>query len=311
MKRVGKVIFYIFLTFFLLIVVLILVAAFAENKIAKIAVEQVGKTTNIPVQVDKIEFSLVHNFPFATIQCNNILVSSPSANFVGKQDTLAFAGRLYVSVEAKPLLKSIFKIRKIEIENAEFFYKVDSTGKSNLDFLADTTQQEVVDTSANAIFLNVKEFNVKHTVCYYQDKKIKASAEMLIEQLDLSGLINKNQYIGEAEGKAYLSNCSFDSTNLYLMKQAALDFKAKYEAGMLTINRADVNIDNEVKLAINGTINPGDSLSTNMTIKAEKLDLGGISKYVPEIIFQKYGIRKFSGLLDADATYFRVNNMIL
>ncbi len=297
MKKVGKVIFYIFLTFFLLIVILILVAALSENKIARIAIDQLVKTTDIPIQVEKIDFSLVHNFPFATLRCNNILVSSPINN-----DTLAFAGKLYVAVEVKPLFKSRFKIREVEITAAKLFYDVDTAGITNIDFLTDTTQQEIIDTSANAIFLDLKNLRIDNTVCYYRDAKMKASADLNLEQLNLSGSINKDQYNGEAEGKFHLANCSFDSTNIYLMKQASLDFKGKYNSGRLEFDRANIVIDEVAELSLKGLVNIGESISTEMEVKAQKIDLGNLTKYVPETYFQKYRIQIFSGILAGEAT---------
>ena len=224
MKKAGKIILYLFLSFIAILIILVVVAALAENKIAKIAVEQIGKTTNIPVTLDGIDFSLVHDFPFATIQCKNLLVSSPSIKESGKQDTLMFASQLYVAVQTRKLIKGIFEVRKIDLSDAKLFYKVDTAGVSNFDFLNDTTQQNVIDTSANTIFLDVKEFRVENTFFSYRDKKLNATADLKIEQLNLSGVINKEQYSGKVEGKAYLTNCAYDTTNLYLMKQADIDF---------------------------------------------------------------------------------------
>lgn len=302
MKKAGKVIFYIFITFFLLIVILILIATLAEKKIVKIAFDQVSKTINIPMQVDDIDFTLVHNFPFATIQCKNFWVSSPRNSDTGIQDTLFYAEMLYVSVKAKPLLKNIFEIRKVEISDGEFFYRVDTAGVSNFDFLTDTTQQIEIDTSANTIFLDIKDLKLNNVACHYQDKKQKTSASLFFEKLDLSGLIDNDQYSGEAKGNVILSNCTFDSTNLYLMEKAFLDFDLVYKEGLLTIDNAGISIDEDALLTLNGSISFGDSLSTEMVVKGEKLDLGGLSKYIPENYFKDYGIQEFSGMLAAEAT---------
>lgn len=301
MKKTGKIILYTFSAFLLLIVVLVIIAALAQNKIAKIAVEQVSKTTNIPIQVDDIDFSLVHNFPRATIQGKNIRVSSPGNGGSGESDTLAYIGQLYLSVDIRPLMKGILNIRKVEIVDGKLFYQVDSVGVSNLDFLNDTTKQDVIDTSANAIFLDIKDFTIENTTCNFRDKKQKAAANLLIDKLKLSGLINDVQYKGEIEGKGKLSNCAFDTTTIYLMKQATLDFKLNYDEGLLTINRTNIAIDEDANLMLNGLVKIGDSLSTDITVNAEKLDLEGLSKYVPDNYFKDYGISDLSGILAAEA----------
>ncbi len=301
MKKAHRIIRYILLIFFSLLIVLVVVAAFTENKIAKIAIDQVSKTTDIPIQIDDIDFSLVRNFPYATIRCNHLLVSSPNDSILGSTDTLAYAGRLFVSVDIKPLLKSVFKVRKVVVADAELFYKVDTAGVSNFDFLIDTTSQDVIDTSANSVFLDLKHMKLENVKCIYSDKKQKASADLFIEQLDLSGMIDANQYKGGVEGKVILSNCTYDTTQIYLMNQATANFKANYESGVLSIEKAAIAVDEDVLLSLNGTIRMGDSLSVDVVAGAEKIDLKGIGKYVPESYLKEYGVRNFTGTLAAEA----------
>ncbi len=301
MKKAGKVILYVFLSIVFLVVILVVIAALAENKIVKIAIDKVSKTTSIPIQYEDIDFSLVHDFPYATLQCKNLLVNAPSERKNNMPDTLAFFGKLNVSVEIKPLLNRTFNIRSVEISDGTLFYKVDSTGVTNLDFLNDTTQQNVVDTSANSIYLNVSYFSAKDISCFYNDEKLKAKANIFIDELDLSGMIQDDKYEGKAEGKVVFTECSFDTTKLNLMNKASLEFDAAYDNGVIKVNQADFDVDEDLQLSLNGTVIPGDSIFTNMKIKAEKLDLGGLLKYVPENYLKDYGIRNLSGILKTEA----------
>ncbi len=301
MKKAGKIVLYILFSIFFLIVVLIFVASISEEKIAQIAVEQVSKSTDIPIQADEIKFSLIHNFPYATISCKNLLVSSPQLSESYKKDTLVHVGQLYVSVQIRPLLKSIFNIRKVEVSDAEFFYKVDTAGVSNFDFLMDTTQQNVIDTSANVIFLDIKDMELENIMCSYRDEQLKASATVFVEQLDLSGGMKNDQYNGEADGKAIISNAAFDTTKIYLMKQAVLDFKMDYDNGLLKVEKFNVAVDEDAHFALNGKVNAGDRLSAEMIVNAENLNLKELSKYIPENYFTEYGIKEISGMLNAEA----------
>ena len=81
----------------------------------------------------------------------------------------------------------------------------------------------------------------------------------------------------------------------------------KYDTGLLTVERANIDVDDDVKLALNGTVHLGDKISTEMKLNAEKLDLGSLSKYVPENYFKEYGIRNFSGMLMQLKQNFRNN----
>jgi len=302
MKKTGKVLLYTFITFIILLVFLIIVAVLAEKKIVKLAFNQLSKTINVPVQVDEFGFTLIHDFPYATIECKDLLVSSPQTNEVNEQDTLFFAERLFISVKSKPLLKSIFEIRKVEIANARFFYSVDAAGVSNFDFLTDTTQQNVIDTSDNAIFLDIKDLKLNNVVCYYTDLKQKASAKLILEEIDLTGLIDNEHYTGEAKGKAILSDVKLDSTNLYRMEKTILNIKMAFEDELLSFENSEIQIDEDAYFTLNGSVNLGDSLSTEMLVKGEKLNLGNLSKYIPEKYMQEHGVQNFSGMLTAEAS---------
>ncbi len=302
MKRAAKTILYIFLSFLLVIVILVVIAAFSENKIARLALDQVSKTTNIPIQVEKIEFSLIHDFPFATLKCRNLKVSLPEYVDNFEQDTLAFVDELFISVDVKPLLKNVFNVRKVEVNNGRLFFLVDSTGVSNLDFLMDTTGQDMNDTLGNGLNLDIKDFSVNNAFLHYTDEKQKAKANLLINQLNLSGLIENEEYNGEAEGNVYLTNCSYDTTRLYLMNQASVDFSVNNNEGRLTVNHTNIAVDDDIQLSLHGFVNRGDTISTRMDIIAEKVDLGGLIKYVPENVLKEMGIWNISGILSTKAT---------
>ncbi len=301
MKKARKILLYFFLTLFLFVVILIVIAALSEDRIAKVALTQVSKSTNIPIQVDDIEFSLVRNFPYATIRCKNLQMNSLMKDNTNPSDTLLSVQQLYVSVEVKPLLKSIFKIRKVEIDGGEVFYHVDTAGVSNFDFLMNLNDSDVVDTSANVILLNVKDFTLENTICHYQDEKMNAKANLLINRINLSGAINREMYSGKAEGNVVLSECAFDTTQINLMRQAKLNFELSFDKDILTITRTDISIDEDANLMLHGTIDIDDSLFSELTVNAEKLDLKGLSKYIPGNYLSQYGINYLSGILSAEA----------
>jgi uncharacterized protein involved in outer membrane biogenesis len=308
MKKIGKVLVYTFITFILVLVLLIVVAALSEKRIVQLAINQVSKTINIPIQVDDIEFTLIHNFPYATIQCHNFMVSSPQTIENEVADTLFFAERLFVSVASRPLLKNIFDVRKVEIENAEIYYRVDTAGVSNFDFLIDTTQPNVIDTAGNDIFLEIEEFTLNSFTCYYRDEKQNASANLLFKALTLSGVIDNNRYQGDVEGIASLSNCRFGNTNVYKMQNTDLDFKLAYNEERLSIDHVGIAVDDDALLSLQGSIFMGDRFSSNMELKAEKLELGNLLKYVPESYLSDFGIRDLSGLMTAEA---KVSGLLL
>ncbi len=297
MNRARKIILYLFLVFFLLIAILAVVAAVWENRIARLALEQVAKTTEIPIEVGEIDFSLIRNFPNATIQCKNVWVGIPES-----RDTLLTAGRLFVAVQAKLLLKKIFEIRRVELEDANLFYKIDTAGHSNIDFLLNAAPEEVVDTSANAIFLDIENFELKDVTLNYRDDEQKAKAAFLLDKVNLKGLINDQEYRGEAAGKIELRDCAWDGTNLDRMELAELEFKIDYNDGLLGIDEVQFHIDNDALIRFSGSVMQGDSLYTKLEVNVTQADMSALQKYLPDTLLQSFGVKDFSGILSVKAS---------
>lgn len=302
MRRVGKILLYIFLSLIFLIVVLTIVAAVAENKIAKLAIEQAGKATNVEIELNNVEFSLIQSFPLARITCNQLTVLTPTTSGTSSYDTLFHADKLFLSVQIKPLLDGFFDVRKVEVNQAVAYYKVDTTGISNLDFLKDTSPRTQVDSASFAINLDLKELKVKDLICVYNDQKQNARANFSIKNMDLAGRINETKYQGNGELSAVLSDCMYPGTNAHLMQQLNIDFKGDYRNDTLFIDRTNLVLDNDAKFAGSGKLVLQDSIWTKLIIQAEKLDIGTLQKYLPGKLLSDYGISSLKGLLVADAS---------
>ena len=121
MRTFLKVLKIALLTFFVAIVALAVVGWLMQDRIARLAIEKVGETVKAPLGMESVTFSLIRNFPLATIRFNGlwlgVLKSSRDSAHSPSLDTLARFGKLYVSVESKPLLDNIFNIQKVEIKD--------------------------------------------------------------------------------------------------------------------------------------------------------------------------------------------------
>ncbi|WP_163715711.1 AsmA family protein [Mangrovibacterium lignilyticum] len=304
MKKAGKFVLYLMLSVLSLLVILAVVASLMQDKIVKLALEQVSETTNIPIETGEIDFSLIRNFPMATLDCRDLLISSPDSlrQSNSAKDTLLYVGRLYVSVQAKPLLKGIFEVRKVEIADADVFYEVDSLGKTNYDFLMDTKQSQPIDTASNSIYLDVKTFELNHVTCHYDDQKLNAQAKLVLEEVDLSGLIDNSQYYGNVEGEAYVTDCNFPEIQLGKMGKATLKFNLDYKDQLLSIQQTDIAIDDKANLAVKGYLIFSDKLMADLKLQAGQLDVAGLAEYMPANWFENYGVHKLDGTVNVNAT---------
>ena len=70
MKKLLKIFTYLIIVVITLVIVLVITAKLSENKITDIALKKVSESIEAPVIIDNVSFTLLRNFPLATIELN-------------------------------------------------------------------------------------------------------------------------------------------------------------------------------------------------------------------------------------------------
>lgn len=303
MRRFFKFLKYLVLIFGLIVILLFSMAEFAEKRIAQISINQIEKSVGLPVSFGDIDFSLLRDFPLATLEINDVWIGTASSDSTKTApDTLATVSDFYIAVRMLPLIREQkFDLMEIDVVGAEGYYRVDSTGKSNIDFLIDTTKSDVVDTTSSELKLSLRKLEVEDMVLNYQDRSKKITARLEIPEVTFNGQMINGNFDSAVEGMALLSECGFEETNLSLMQQTRLDFDIEYIQDSIRINKAFINSDG-AEIYITGKAGLSDSIYTQLQIEAPILDLGELIKYVPQELLYEYGINSIDGDLNLDGT---------
>lgn len=310
LKKTLKIFLYLVLSVFLLIVLLTITAKLAENKIAKLAVEKAGQVVKAPITINNVSFNLLRKFPFATIELNGVSLGAyqypnPGDSTQTTIDTLAYIGKLYVSVKTRPLMKGEIDIVKVELINTHATYTVDSLGATNFDFLIDTTavaEAPETDTTPSApINVNLKELTLKNIVLNYDDAALKAKAQVTIPRLKMSARALGEAYSAVVEGNVVLNNSAFEGTNLHRMNETELRFDLDYQNDLATIRQLQILSDG-LELELKGTALVRDTITTDLAFKANKMDLSELIKYAPAEMLKEFGVKKMAGIVSFDGT---------
>jgi len=310
MKRIFKFIAYFFLSLITFIILLIVVAKLAENKITDLALKKVSTMIDAPVTIDNVSFNLLRKFPLATIELDGVTLGSCCLSYHSDStlyicDTLATIGKIYVSVKTKPLLKNEIEIIKVEVADTYFSYLVDTAGKTNFDFLMATDTTAVVeepDTTPSApLNLTLKELTLKNITVIYNDSSLKAKATITIPNITVNATALNDAYSATVKGNLKLSDCAFEGTNACLMKETEARFDLDYDNDQATI-RDFTLITDGANLSVSGTALIKDTITTNLKINGTLIDLGELIKYAPAELLKEYGVNKVAGMMNLDAT---------
>ncbi len=308
MKKIFKIFAWLVISFIALIIVLLITAKLAENKITDIALKKVSKNIKAPVTIDEVSFNLLRKFPYATIELYGVTVNSLEQcvfqdSLITTSNTILSLEKLYVSVKSKPLLKSKFEIMKIDVKGAQLNYNVDTAGITNIDFLLaseeNTTVVDTIPSEPLSIILN--DLSAWDIEVNYNDESLKTKAKIKIPELKVNARVHDNDILASVIGKINLTNCSFNETNLYLMNNTDIDFDIDYENDSVCIKHLRVDTDG-AGFSMLGSVVLGDKIKTDLQFAGTDLNLDELIKYAPEEILEKYGIDKVEGKVNLDAT---------
>ncbi len=307
MKKLLKIFSWFIVIIIILIIALTVIAKLAENKITDIALRKVSESIEAPVTIDHVSFNLLRKFPLATIELENVLLREhkfpeESDSLSIDLDTLISIRKIYVSVKSRPLLKGNVEIIKIDVDGANINYLVDTSGVSNIDFLISSSEPEVLDTlPSEPLKINLTDLTATNIICNYTDDKLKTTAKVFIPELKVKAKVEGENIRASVKGRINLSNCSFEETNLHLMKNTDVNFDIDYENDSVNIKQLIVNTDG-ADLDFVGNVLLADEIKTDIIFRGTDLDFEELIKYAPKEMLQEFGLQKVSGLMNMDAS---------
>lgn len=136
LKYLGLTIIFIHL----LVFIIIGFAKLFERPIIRLAVKEIESGLKAPITYGEVSLVPFRDFPNLTVRISDFKLGqqADSVRIFGIRnlpDTLVGFKNVFVSVKAYPLIKNKVIINGVELNGFRVNYLVDSTGKSNFDFL--------------------------------------------------------------------------------------------------------------------------------------------------------------------------------
>ncbi|HRG59587.1 MAG TPA: AsmA-like C-terminal region-containing protein [Bacteroidia bacterium] len=270
-----KVLIAIGIFFGLLVLSAISVALLYEEQVKKIIISQINKQLVAPVQVGEIQFSLLKNFPKASLSFYHVNAKSVySGNEkINCPKTLFNAKEISLQFNLMDLFKGNYTINKLVIDNAHLFLFIDKEQLDNYHcWKSDTSKSNTaVSFKINQIFLNQFQTNYIETSNHLRCNVVINDALMKGEVFDedfaviLNADLKINQF--EYEKTSYFSNKKVELQLGLLKKNKAYSF-----------NEASAIIE-KLKLKLSGTY-----LNNNINFEAngKDLDIQSFISLLPE-----------------------------
>ncbi|NCP45915.1 MAG: hypothetical protein GW818_05705, partial [Flavobacteriales bacterium] len=103
---------------------------FYEDEVKNFIITKINEEIAVPVNVEKVTFSVFKKFPYASLEFNNVILKPTNS----KQD-LASIRSVFLQFNIIDVINKNFVIKKIAVENGSLTLLVDKLGKDNFHIL--------------------------------------------------------------------------------------------------------------------------------------------------------------------------------
>lgn len=269
MKLVFKILKTIFITAIALVIILLSLSLLFEKQITRLFINEINKNMITRAEVEQVSFSLLKNFPQASIELKNITIASPFSLPEEQENSnrdLLRAEHLYVSLKLTHLIKKNYTVDRIYLKKGYVNILTGSDGKSNLNIWEKSSGSE-----GGGVSLDLKNIRIDKTFFSYINAttgfRISGEIDNASSKLSLSGnettlalnsiirldsLLNRGKNIlpdnfrSSVKGDMIISPglLSFNNVTLTTSHQIInLDGVVKKSSGTLDINAACADLD--------------------------------------------------------------------
>ncbi|WP_456462352.1 hypothetical protein [Reichenbachiella sp.] len=304
MKQFLKVLKISLFTFLISLFSLVVAGWLLQDRITKYALDELSQTFNAPMATKDVNFSLIKDFPLASIQFEGLWLGAyqwGDDNEILAVDTLAKVNNLFISVNTRDLLNEIFTIRKVELEDAFVKYEIDSLGGTNFDFLmsSDTIavkeeiEGEPLDLTAEGIRLN-------NFTLIFKDDQQKIKSKVYIPEINGAVRLKDPKTFAHFRGDLEVTDLFVQDTQLDRLEKADLSINLTFKSDTLEIESLALQT-NELNLSTKGKLIIGDQMYADLNTEINAPSLAQLTKYVPGDLLKSNGINQISGSLTVQA----------
>lgn len=278
MKRFFfKLFIWLFLIGGILFAGLIGIAAFYEEGVGTLLVNELKKTLKTDFEVESAELSLIWNFPNASITLKNIKLKGFGKD---KGKLLLRADNISLRCTILGLITGRYSFDKIEFNNANIFAHVDKTGKANYDiFKSEQEQQETskLDLSIkNAIFRNVG--------LEYQDERVRQNIQIKIINSSFSGNFTDDRYDMDTKASIISQQIGIGDDVYFRGKELGFDaiIDIDNKSNTFTFKKFEFNAEGNKFNTEGKIVFVKGGMNLDIGLKSDKAKLGPLLKLLPK-----------------------------
>lgn len=298
MKSVRKKVLLAVVAFFaLILMVLVALPFFFEDKIKTIAKNELNKKINAVVDFEDLDLSFLRSFPHVSLRFTGF-------SFTGigdfEKDTMLQSEKIDLTVNIKSFFKDEgYDIGNLKFDNAKIYFHYLNNGQFNwTSFLKEDTT--VIDTTPSRFHFKLKEFIAENSNLVYRDDEGDVSVSLEGLHLNVAGDLTADSSLLKTKLTAESLNFSNDGfayiSNVKLKLDADINANINDEIFYLSDNTMQMN---DLPFSLNGwfrTVKGG--IAMDFKLKTETVQFKSLLSLVPAFYANSFDHIKAGGKVD-------------
>ena len=235
---------------------LVSINTYFADDIEKNIISKMQEKMEAPLILDDVEFSLYHNFPYASLKITNLLIIE-SVGF--NHDTLLFAKSAYIEISILDLINKIYDVQSIIVADAEINIKYNDLQNPNFLVLKKDT--------SNITPVSINKITLLNTKLKIQKMTPILDLNWFIERSIIS--INNQKYGFTTNG--FSNKLVVGVTDYMHTKKFNFNAKTQIKKDTISILKSNLNIE-DLFLRVQGNINQGNTLDLDVDIEKQKIN---------------------------------------
>ncbi|MBN2669474.1 MAG: hypothetical protein JXR60_09605 [Bacteroidales bacterium] len=247
MKLIKRIVIVLISLIVILLGTGITIAIIYEDEIVQAVVEDLNQYINTKVDVKSVHFSVIRQFPHASVEFKNLFIHSPKdyLDIHPKSDTLLFAEHFFLEFSLWDVIQEKYILKQAQLKNATVRMEIDQKGRDNFHI----TQSNDSSSTSFSIDLNkIKFINVGYRFTNFKNNSIY-DAET--DVLSLSGNFKDESFGLNSKGQLFLNQIQIDGINYLIQRKTPLKFESNINSKSINIEEGELWI-GKAKLMLEG-----------------------------------------------------------
>jgi hypothetical protein len=281
--RLGRFLKRLFLTLFALFALLIAAGTFVawkyEDEVKSFVASKIFEQLNTQVIVKPadIGFSVLENFPNASVDFHNIRILDAVLSDSPK-DTLLKAGVISLQFNIRDLYNKHYVIKRIDLKDLVLKLRVDKKGQDNFHILKATTDTtHEVDTSVFAL----DKIELRNAHIEYKNLKTKDDFSGTLSKVDFKGKFSSQNYTLETDLQMFVDHLISNKVSYIQNRNIALNTKLDVTGNTYSIRKGEIKL-GSLNLVLSGTIIHQDTCDImHLTAGGKNMDIQSAFSWMP------------------------------